>query len=207
MVDALALSRFSLVVHDYGGAIALPLALQAPERIRRLVLLNTWMWSFEDDPSLRGGARLAGSWLGRLAYRYLNASLQLLMPRGYADRRRLTPELHRHYLAPFREPEARERVLWTLACSLLGSREYFQRLWQARSLLSSVPSLMVWGLADTLLPARLLERWREALPHARFETFTGAGHWPHEECPERVLELLDHFLPPCDAPRDKLLGA
>src|SRR5690349_10562936 len=45
-VDKLGLGRFTLVVHDFGGPIGLPLALDHPERVRGLVLLNTWMWSF-----------------------------------------------------------------------------------------------------------------------------------------------------------------
>jgi pimeloyl-ACP methyl ester carboxylesterase len=62
-VDALGLQRFTLVVHDYGGPIALSLALGRPERVRRLVLINTWMWSFVGDHQMErsGGRDFAGS--------------------------------------------------------------------------------------------------------------------------------------------------
>src|SRR5262245_1933815 len=49
-VDALGLERFTLVVHDFGGPIGLPLALDGSGRVERLVVLNSWMWSFADDP-------------------------------------------------------------------------------------------------------------------------------------------------------------
>ena len=48
-VEQLQLDRFTLVVHDFGGPIGLPLALRRPERVRRLVVLNSWMWSFDGE--------------------------------------------------------------------------------------------------------------------------------------------------------------
>ena len=50
----------TLVVHDYGGPIGLPLALAADTRVARLILLNTWMWPFDDDPEMVRKGRLAG---------------------------------------------------------------------------------------------------------------------------------------------------
>jgi haloalkane dehalogenase len=105
LLEQLGLERFSIVVHDYGGPIALPLIVAEPERIERLIVLNSWMWWLPEDPKLAQGARLAGSGLGRLMYRWLNASLRLLMPFAYAERRRLTPRIHAQYLAPFARRE------------------------------------------------------------------------------------------------------
>ena len=223
-VAALGLERFTLVVHDFGGPIALPFAEAHPERIRRLVVLNSFMWPTE-DPKLVRAARLAGSALGRLLYRYLNFSLRVLMPLAYGDERRLTPAVHAQYLAPFRTRAARETVLWVLARSLLDSHAHYAALWANRKRLAAIPSLVLWGTQDRLfggrresrrLPAKLnssasvalippqprndyLERWRLALPQAEVVAITNAGHWPHEEQPELVLESLLEFLTPLDA--------
>ena len=207
VVGGLGLERFALVVHDYGGPIALPLAQESPERITSLVVLNSWMWSMLDDPKFARGARLLGSWLGRLLYRWLNASLRMLMPFTYADKRKLTPEIHRQYLALFPRRDDRERVLWVLARAFVGSSAMFERLWQDRARLGGISSLIVWGLGDRALPPPLLERFRLGLPGARVEALPGVGHWPQEEAPERVAELLDGFLPRMAAPRAKLLSA
>lgn len=195
VVAKLGLERFSLVVHDYGGHIALPLAVAEPERISRLVVLNSWMWHLAEDPQVAQGARLFGSWLGRFLYRWLNASLRLLMPFGFAVRSRLTPQIHSQYLAPFRCRDARVRVLWALAHALLASRESFEQLWQARASLATIPSLIVWGRGDRALPVSALERFRQALPQASVQELAGVGHWPQEEAPEEVARLLDGFLP------------
>jgi len=197
-VAALGLERFTLVVHDFGGPIALPFAEAHPERIARLVVLNSFMWPL-DDPKLVPQARLAGSWLGRLLYRYLNFSLRVLMPSAYGDKRRLTPAVHAQYLAPFRSRSARETVLWALARALLASHAHYAALWTQRARLAAVPSLVLWGTRDRLFPAEYLERWRQALPQAEVETFADAGHWPHEECPGLVSRALQRFLGQRDA--------
>jgi haloalkane dehalogenase len=194
-VERLGLERFTLVVHDYGGPIGLPLCLDRPERVRRLVLLNTWGWPLDDDPALRRAGRLAGSALGRFLYRRCNASLRLIMSRAYGDRRKLTPAIHRQYLAPFPGAAGRERVLWALARALLGSSAHYADLWRRRERLRGRPVLIVWGLADPAFPPRHLARWVELFgAEARVVRLPDAGHWPHEEAPDAVAQALVRFL-------------
>jgi len=193
-VEKLGLERFTLVVHDFGGPIALPLALRDHSPVARLVLINTWAWSFEDDRDMRGKAALAGSSFGRFLYRWANFSLRVITPSAYGDRRKLTPEIHRQLLDRFPDRESRGTVLWTLARSLLGSSAHYNALWRGREALRRVPALIVWGLRDPAFPPRYLARWREALPGARVVELAGAGHWPHEEEPVAVAEALGAFL-------------
>ncbi|HEX5726529.1 MAG TPA: alpha/beta fold hydrolase [Longimicrobiaceae bacterium] len=192
-VDAVGLDGFTLVVHDYGGPIALPLALEGG-RVRRLVVINSWMWSFADDAEMAKQARLAGGALGRWMYRRLNASLRLLMPYAYGDRRKLTRAIHRQYLQVFSDAWSRGAVLWPLAKALLGSSAHYEVLWRRRGELRGLPALIVWGMRDRAFPPRYLERWREALPEARVVELPASGHWPHEEQPAEVLAALRDFL-------------
>jgi haloalkane dehalogenase len=195
-VERLGLQRFTLVVHDFGGPIALPIALREQSAVARLVVLNSWMWSFADDPEMNRRARLASGRLGRFLYRRLNVSLRLLMPGASADRRRLTRAMHRQYLAPFPDAAGRERVLWTLARALSGSAAFYDALWQRRVRLARTPALVLWGARDSALRAHQLARWRQALPHAAVVTLDDAGHWPHEEAPDAVVASLRAFVPP-----------
>jgi haloalkane dehalogenase len=194
LVDHLQLDRFTLVVHDFGGPIGLPLALRHPGRVRRLVVLNSWMWSFADDPEMQRRARLAGSALGRWLYRWLNASLRLIMPSAYGNRRALSRAIHRQYLAVFPDRDGRERVLWALARALLASGAFYDSLWQERQRLATLPMLIAWGLKDSAFRPHQLARWLAAFPHAEVATLPDAGHWPHEEEPDAVLAALRPFL-------------
>ena len=184
----------TLVVHDYGGPIGLPVCLRDPERVTRLVLINTWMWSFRGDAGMERKARVAGGPVGRWLYRWANFSLRVLMPTAYGDRRKLTPEIHRQYLDRFPDRWSRGTVLWALARALLGSSDYFDSLWAQREKLRGRPTLMLWGMRDPAFRPDQLARWRDALPEARVVELAEAGHWPHEEVPERVVEELRKFL-------------
>jgi haloalkane dehalogenase len=191
-VETLDLRDFTLVVHDFGGPIGLPLALDS-SRTRDLIVLNTWMWPFE-DPEMQKRAKVAGSALGRWMYKQLNFSQRILMPSVYADKRKLTAAIHRQYLQVFDDKEARVLVLWALAKALLGSGEFYRSLWDKRARLAGLRSLIVWGMKDTAFRPALLERWREVLPQAKIVTLPDAGHWPHEEAPTQVLAAIEDFL-------------
>lgn len=180
----------TLVVHDFGGPIALDWALDQPHRLARVVVVNSWMWPFDDDPLMQRRARIAGGRLGRWLYRHANASLRLIMPSAYGNRRALTPEIHRRYLDRFPDPDGRERVLFALVRSLLGSREFFASLWARREALASVPLQLLWGMRDSAFQPPMLDRWIAAFPHAAVQRFPNAGHWPHEEEPEAFLRAL-----------------
>jgi len=186
-VDRLGLERFTLVVHDFGGPVGLPLALDGVGRVSRLVIMNTWMWP---DEEMQRAGRLMGGSIGRLLYRYANASLRLIMPRAYGDRKRLTPEIHRQYLEPFRNRNDRVLVLHALAKSLLGSQEFYADSWRRANRLAGRPALIVWGMKDFAFGPRHLARWEQLLPASRVLKLADAGHWPHEEAPEEVAGAI-----------------
>ena len=190
----LDLTDVTLVVHDYGGPIALPLCIEHPERVGRLVLVNTWMWSFEGDVDMERKARIAGSRLGRLLYQYANFSLRVLTPSAYGDRRKLTPDIHKQYLDRFPDAWSRGVVLWALAKALLGSSAFYRSLWEQRGRLRGRPALLVWGMKDPAFGPRFLRRWQEELPGSAALELPESGHWPHEEEPERVIQALREFL-------------
>jgi haloalkane dehalogenase len=193
-VEQLGAGPLTLVVHDFGGPIALPFALRRPDLVRRLVVVNSWMWSFEDDPRMASNARLAGGAIAGFLYRWANFSLRTIMPSAYGDRRKLTPEIHRQYLERFPDRWSRGAVLWALAKSLLGSSAHYDSLWQQRDKLRDRPALVVWGLKDSAFKPKMLARWREALPQARVVELRDAGHWPHEEAPDDVATAIREFV-------------
>jgi haloalkane dehalogenase len=193
LVDQLGLRDFTLVVHDFGGVIGLPLAVEDPGRVSRLVVINSWMWHLGDDPAVRRIGRLFGGVIGRFLYERLNFSLRVIMPAAYADRKRLPANVHAQYLAPFADARGRGRVLWPLARSLGRPSPHAERLWERRSELADMPALIIWGMKDPAVKPHQLARWRSALPHADVVE-VDAGHWPHEEAPDAVCASVTAFL-------------
>jgi haloalkane dehalogenase len=185
---------FTLVVHDYGGPIALPFAIAHPELVKRVVIINSWMWSFAGDRQMESRGRIAGSFMGRLLYRWANFSLRLLTPSAYADRKKLTKQIHRQYLSRFPDRWSRGAVLWPLARALLRSSAFYDSLYRQRAKLETRPVLIIWGMKDSAFKPHQLARWRGTLPSARVVEIPTAGHWPHEEEPQQVLAALVPFV-------------
>ena len=193
LLDSLDLTNVTLVLHDFGGPIGLATALERLDRVDRLVLFNTWMWSVHDDPAIARGARVAGSWLGRLLYRHLNFPVKVLMPKAMGDPSVLTPEIHRHYAAPLATPDERMGA-WACARALLGAGAWYEQLWSQRSRLRGTPTLLLWGMRDPAFGPPYLERWRQALPEAQVHAVATSGHFVPEEAAPEVAPLLERFL-------------
>ena len=112
LVEQLDLSDITLVVHDFGGVIGLPLAVEERSRVSRIVVINSWMWDLGDDPGVRRMGRLFGGSLGRFLYERLNFSLRVITPAAFADRKRLTRGDSCAVPRPVRRlPEPRARAL------------------------------------------------------------------------------------------------
>lgn len=189
LLDELGLRDATLVLHDYGGPIGLPFALDRRDRVRALVLLNTWAWPLSPDARIARGARLAGGPLGGILYRWFNASPRLLLPSVFAQRERLTPEVHAQYLGPFALREARHAP-WALARALLGAETWYEMLWSRRDELAELSTMLVWGMHDPTFGVDYLGRWREALPRAEVLEVPDAGHLVQEEAPEALAAAL-----------------
>ena len=189
-VRALDLRDITLVVHDFGGPIGLPVLFDEPGRVSSVVIVNTWAWSQADDPRVAKISRFVASPMGRFLYRWLNASPRWLVPQSIVRRTSFTPKVHAHYIGPFSRRSERTAP-WVMGCELGGSDTYYASLWERREALQKVPVTLVWGLGDPAFGPTFLERWRAALPHARVHALAGVGHFPHEEAPEQLLAAVE----------------
>jgi len=193
LIEHLGLQRFTLVAHDLGGPIALSYALDHPERISRLALINTTMWPLEGPFAVPAAARLLGGPLGRVLYLRFNLSPRVLLPMVYGDRSKLTPAIHHHYLAPFPRPEDRQG-LYAFARQVAGGLPWAAGLWARRAALASIPTALVWGIRDPAFGPPYLARWRATLPDAQVLELPTAGHLVQEEAPAQLLGAIRRLL-------------
>lgn len=193
LIERLELGRFTLVAHDLGGPIALSYALDHPEQVARLVLFNTFMWPLEGAFAVPAVGKLFGGPIGRFLYLRLNASARALLPLVYGDRRKLTPQIHRQYLAPFPRPADRHGM-YAFAQQMAAGAPWCAGLWERRAALTRIPTRLIWGMRDPAFGPAYLDRWRELLPEAEVLELPGAGHLVQEEAPTEALSVLRHFL-------------
>lgn len=192
LVDRLGLEEITLVVHDFGGPIGLSYAIEHPDNVSALVLFNTWMWSLVGTPAERASNFMAGP-VGRFLYKRLNFSPRVLVKAAFGDKQKLTREVHRHYVEAFPAPASRQGP-WVLAKELIGSSEWYEKLWQRRERIADKPALLLWGMKDPTFKSDSLARWREVLRNARVVECAEAGHFVPEEAPGEAAVEMRAFL-------------
>lgn len=191
-IDRLGLKKLTLVVHDFGGPIGLSYAIVRPENVRAIVLFNTWLWSLRGTPAERVSRFMAGP-VGRWLYTRANLSPRVLMKAAFGEKRTLSRDVHRHYIAPFPNSSTRTAP-WRLATELLRSSDWFESLWMQREQIADLPALVLWGMKDPAFTPSDLERWKSVLRNARFVEFPRAGHFVQEEAPAAAIREIRAFL-------------
>jgi pimeloyl-ACP methyl ester carboxylesterase len=188
--------RATIMGHSLGGGVAMQFAYMFPERCSRLVLISSGGLGVDVSLILRAAA-LPG------------ADLFLTLTAGVADKvgggvgkvlgfTGLRPsadiaEVARGF-ASLSDAETRMAFLSTLR-SVIGTSGQRVDASNRLYLASEMPTLIVWGENDPIIPAHHGERAHEAMPGSRLKVFPGAGHMPHFDHPAEVaatlLDLID----------------
>ena len=192
LIDQLGLDQFHLVGNDFGLSIGLHYAIKHPEKVKKISFFNGWMWPLDTDPHYARPARWMKTWLGRLLYLRFNFPVTVVMPAAFGDKRKLSPEIHRHYKQALPSPATR-RAAYAFSGELLNAGPFWGELWQQVHILAEKPCLIFWGMKDAFVPPYELEKWKKALPQAQVITFENAGHFVQEEEPEKMVEELALF--------------
>jgi pimeloyl-ACP methyl ester carboxylesterase len=195
VLTALGHDRVTVVGHSLGGGVAMQFAYQFPERCKRLVLVSSGGLGREVHLVLRAAALPGADWVLPM----LTDARVLGVARG------LGGVLRRVRLAPSGDVDVLARGFASLDNA--GSRAAFLHTLRAvvepggqrvsahdrLELAALIPSLIVWGERDSIIPLAHGEAAHAAMPGSRLEIFPGAGHMPHDADPERFASVLTDF--------------
>jgi pimeloyl-ACP methyl ester carboxylesterase len=215
LLNVLGIERVTVVGQSFGGGVAMQFAYQFPERCERLVLVDA------------GGLGREVSWMLRLftlpAAEYLMPVLFPAFVRGWGDsvvrfvdargvRHARAAEMWRSYRS-LTEAENRKAFVRTMRAVIDPggqSVSAMNRLYLA----AAMPTLIVWGDQDRIIPVAHAYKAHEVIPNSRLEILEGVGHFPHVEDPVRFVEILVDFVRTTDAStftpeplRERLRGA
>lgn len=188
----LGIEQLGLAVHDLGGPVGLHWALDRPDRVTKLALLNTLVYP-EFSEAVKDFVRACAS-PERRDQVTSQAGLESITRDGIADPDKLDPAVLAAMQAPFRSAEAC-RALAEAGIGL--ERRGFVHI--ARQLPTlRIPVRIVYGERDRVLPdvAQTMARVKTDLPHAEVTALPACGHFLQEEAPDRVGALLAHFFAP-----------
>lgn len=191
--------KVDLVAHDWGGMIALAWAVEHPERVGRLVLMNTAGFSLPAGASIPMSLRLARTpLLGSCLVRGLNLFVKGAISHGVT--KPLPRTVAQGFLAPYATWEERAAIhRFVLDIPLSHSHPSWnlvQRVAAALPTLDDKPLLLLWGLKDFVFTPPFLEQWRKACPWAQAHVLPEAGHWLLEDEPEECVLRIGAFLQP-----------
>ncbi len=190
--------KVTLVLHDWGGMIGMAWAHRRPERVSRLVVLNTAAFHLSAGKKLPWSLRLCRSpVIGPLLVRGLNAFSRAAV-RWCVARRPLTWEARAGYLAPYDSWRNRVAVLRFVQDIPLrpGDPGYdlVSEVQDGLDRFRDRPMLICWGEKDFVFDRHFLDEWRRRFPEAEVHAFADAGHFVLEDAGEEIIPLVRDFL-------------
>jgi pimeloyl-ACP methyl ester carboxylesterase len=207
LADHFDARRFTLVAHDWGGAVAWMAALKHPDRIERLVILNAphplvFQRALFDDPEQRAGSQYIRSFRDPA----LEARVEAMGVEGFFDRvfaplidpAKLGDERAR-YLDEWLQPGAMTGMLnWYRASRIIvpAMDETPERpAWLDAPFPSvKVPTLVIWGMRDAALRPGQIEGLEAYVDDLTIERIEDAGHFVPWEAPEAVNAAMRRWL-------------
>ncbi len=189
LMDRLGIGRATVIGSSYGGAIAATVALDYPERVEKLVLVDSVI---NDDQRENLLLKLAAiPLIGEFITPFLIDSKTFLK---YRMQSTIAPA--NHHLITRERIEAVRRPL----SAADGHRSLLRttRNWDACRIeqdanLINQPTLIIWGEEDTVIPIRNGEKLSDEILNSRFIVLKNCGHVPQEEKPERFVQLVTEF--------------
>ena len=189
LLDHFGVEKAILVGNSAGGTLAMQTALAYPERVSAMVLVDPavyngggapqWVQPILATPQMRR--------LGPLISRQILKRGQNLIKLAWYNPAKLSPETLDEYQKPFRV-ENWDKGLWefTLASQPTGLIDRLNEL--------TLPTLVITGDHDRIVPTKDSIKLASELPNATLEVISDAGHVPHEEQPQRFLEIVTSYL-------------
>jgi len=188
LLDELGVARATLVGHSAGGRLAWRFAAQWPERVNRLVLAAPA--GFADNAGDKPAAGSHHPVVNLLRYVLPKPLLRQALASVYANPAMLTEETVTRYHDMLLAPGVRAGLLARKPAAVQADPAPFL----ARI---TVPTLVLWGQEDKVIPPAHAQRFAAALPQAQVILLPDVGHVPHEEAPQATLQVLRQFLMPC----------
>lgn len=189
--------NITLIVHDWGGMIGMTYATRHPERIKRLVVLNTAGFHLPKTKKFPWLLWLAGkSPVSEFLVRGLNA---FCIGAAFTSttRRPLPSNVRRAYLAPYDSWANRIAVhRFVQDIPLTPADPAYTTVSETEArlpLLQHKPLMICWGMQDFIFDKHFLAQWRQRFPKAEVHTFPDAGHYLLEDAGEEVANLIKEF--------------
>ncbi len=194
LCDALELDHITLMVHDWGGAIGMGLAVQNPQRFQRFIITNTAAFPFKEIPTSIASVKIPG--FGALAVRGFNAFARVAL--SWAARTKLSRDVKRGLIFPYSNWNSRIATLRFVQDIPMNpshpSWSTLESIENRLETLSQHPMLIVWGESDFCFTPNFRKEWERRFPNAESHPLFGVGHYLCEDAPDALCSLCRIWL-------------
>ena len=190
--------KVTLAVHDWGGMIGMAWAKLHPEKIARLVILNTAAFHLPAMKAFPLGLKICrDTALGTFLVRGLN-----MFARGAAwvgcKRNRMPLALQNLYCSPYNNWHNRIATLRFVQDIPLRPEDrgydFISQVESSLAQFSAVPMCICWGEKDFVFDRKFLSEWRRHFPQAEVHSFSDCGHYILEDAKDDVIPIISQFL-------------
>ena len=196
LLSVLDIGRVTVVGHSLGGGVAMQFGYQFPNRLARLVLVDSGGLGNEVALYLRAATLPGAEYVipvlfsspARFTARAVGRALGWLGVKSSANTRGLTEGME-----SLGDSDTRRAFVHT-ARSVIDPRGQRVDARDRLYLSEGVPTMLIWGEKDRVIPMTHGQQAHELMPHSRFEILPGAGHFSHNDDPERFVALLSEFI-------------
>jgi len=193
LLNHLGITKFHLIVHDWGGAIGMGLATRSPERVKSVTLLNTAAFTDANIPTRINICKIPV--LGERLVRHFNG---FAWPATFmAVEKPLPTEIKKGYLLPYNNYRNRiATAKFVQDIPMTKTHESYSTLLEIEKKLTTLtcPKLILWGAKDFCFNMHFYERWMKYFPEAKSIVYKDAGHYVLEDKKEETLSEVSSFL-------------
>jgi haloalkane dehalogenase len=190
-------SPLTLVAHDWGGMIGFAWAVENPDRVDKMVVLNTAAFPLPEDKKMPPALSLVrDTALGSFLVKRFNAFSGIAA--RVAFKKPVSKEVRQAYKLPYNSPENRLATLRFVQDIPLTEEDVgFDILINTAErlhLLKDKPCLIAWGERDFVFDAPFLNKWLDYFPDAEVHRFADCGHYVLEDGGPVLIETIGHFI-------------
>lgn len=194
-IDTLQIQRAAFVGHSMGASLILKLALESPERVEKLVLVS----SFGLGREISVASRLLAA-LPIIIYLFQPSpkSVKLILRQNVYNINSVPREWVKMRSEAFKSPGRKQAFVSFLKShiNLLGVRQSVFRPIITQLVNIRVPTLIIWGKQDAILPVAHAHVAAKHIPNVHLHIFDQCGHWAQFEHPQEFNQLVTEFLSP-----------
>lgn len=190
--------KVTLIVHDWGGMIGMGYAARHPERVKRIIAINTGAFRLPKTKRfpwslwLGRNTRL-GAWLILKKNTFCRAAASWCV-----TRKPLPDDIRQMFLMPYDSPEHRVAVLKFVQTIPLqptdAGYDLIKGVEESLPKFAAVPTLLLWGLRDFVFDKHFLAEWQRQFPHAETHSWPDCGHYLLEDATDEAVGYIRDFL-------------